>query len=607
MGRFILLARLAGRELRRHTGQAALLGLALCAAATGLMVGLTLHGQTPASYARTRAATRGPDVIATVFPAPGSTVSTSQRQALDTLRHDPAVARSNGPFPVAWTAFSAGPVRTSAEVQGRDPASTTVDQPRLTAGSWVRPGRAVLEQAFATALGARVGGTVSIGGRAFRVTGIAVTAAITPYPDVCFTGCILGSGALHSSSPGLVWLTRSDLLSLGTAAQPVALSVALALRDPARVARWASAHSEPDVPTAPVLVSWREIAGHDDKVVRNERTVFLLAGSLLSLLAVATVVVLVGGRMAAEARRIGTLKVMGATPAYAASILLVQYVAVAVVATAAGTAIAWGIEPALSTPSTGLLGSTGSSSIGWPAIVAVLGAVLGVTLVSAGPPALWAARRSTVAALAESARMPRRRPVLVALSARLPTSALIGLRIVARRPRRSLVTAVAVGIAVCGVVAVLLAQAKLNADRSHVAGALPDPDAVRLGHTLLLVSALLTAMSLLNLLFVAFTTAQESQTALAVAQALGASPAGTAAALATALAIPAALGAVVGLPGGIALFDALNHSPSAGPAPVAALVAVIPCTIALAVGLTEVTARLRRQRQPAELLRAEAT
>ena len=61
-----------------------------------------------------------------------------------------------------------------------------------------------------------------------------------------------------------------------------------------------------------------------------------MAGSwLLALLALGSIVILVGGRMAEQIRRVGLLKAVGATPALVAGVLLAEYLAVAGVAAAA--------------------------------------------------------------------------------------------------------------------------------------------------------------------------------------------------------------------------------------------------------------------------------
>ena len=85
-----------------------------------------------------------------------------------------------------------------AEAEGRGQAPAAVDQPKLTAGSWVRPGGVVIERTFADALGVAVGDRVTLNGRPFTVAGIAVTAANPPYPNLCYTS----GGGCHAGPPG---------------------------------------------------------------------------------------------------------------------------------------------------------------------------------------------------------------------------------------------------------------------------------------------------------------------------------------------------------------------------------------------------------------------
>ena len=92
MGTALLVFRLAARDVRRHAAQAVLLVVAIAAAAATLTMGLALNGVTSQPpYPTTRAATKGPDVVAYL---------TSAAQAKQP-RHAPGVASHSGPFPVA--------------------------------------------------------------------------------------------------------------------------------------------------------------------------------------------------------------------------------------------------------------------------------------------------------------------------------------------------------------------------------------------------------------------------------------------------------------------------------------------------------------------------
>src|SRR5580698_9972619 len=92
MGIVLLVFRLAVRDVRRHLAQAALLVVAIAAAAATLTMGLAMNGvTTQRPYAATRAATKGPDVVAYL---------TSASQARS-LIHASGVSSHNGPYPVA--------------------------------------------------------------------------------------------------------------------------------------------------------------------------------------------------------------------------------------------------------------------------------------------------------------------------------------------------------------------------------------------------------------------------------------------------------------------------------------------------------------------------
>src|SRR5204862_4016276 len=90
----------------------------------------------------------------------------------------------SGPYPVVSALLRAHGLVAGAEVQGRTGTPAAVDQPKLTAGSWIRPDGVVVERTFAEALGVGAGDRVTLNGRAFTVAGIAVTAAEAPYPNL---------------------------------------------------------------------------------------------------------------------------------------------------------------------------------------------------------------------------------------------------------------------------------------------------------------------------------------------------------------------------------------------------------------------------------------
>ncbi len=68
MGKALLIARLALKDIRHRPAQSILLLLAIATGAATLALALALGGTTADPYERTRAATNGPDVVAEVSP-----------------------------------------------------------------------------------------------------------------------------------------------------------------------------------------------------------------------------------------------------------------------------------------------------------------------------------------------------------------------------------------------------------------------------------------------------------------------------------------------------------------------------------------------------------
>ena len=148
-------------------------------------------------------------------------------------------------------------------------------------------------------------------------------------------------------------------------------------------------------------------------------------GSLLMVLALATVVVLIGGRTLTETRRTGMLKALGATPAFLARLLALTYAALAVTAACLGLALGRVLAPHLVRPSAGLLGPSGITSITPATAAMVIGSLLAVALAAVCLPAWRAARTATVTALADAGQPPRRQATLIRISARRPALALL--------------------------------------------------------------------------------------------------------------------------------------------------------------------------------------
>lgn len=611
MGRLRLILRLAARDLSRRRAEAVLLLLVFTAATTTLTLGMALRDVTSQPYERTRAATNGPDAVVQLNAAHRSHRLTDEDLGmLATVAKRPGVVAQSGPYPSAWGIVQAHGHATGAHVEGRDPQPAQVDQPKLTAGSWVGNGGAiVMEASLADALGVRVGDHVTISGRPFTVSGVAVTAAVAPYPAACLASCEPNADKPERENSGLIWTTRADTRALATATNPLYYVTNLKLADPGSAAAFADQVMRGTSFQAPAIMSvdaWPDIRHRDARTTDTVRMDLLVGSWLLGLLAVASVAVLVGGRMADQTRRVGLLKAVGGTPELVAAVLLAEYLVVATAAAAAGIGLGRAVAPFLTSTGAGLLGGSGLSPLTVSEAAIVVAVALLVAISATFIPALRAARTSTVQALANAARAPKRHAWLIAISSRLPVPLLLGLRLVGRRPRRAALGAASTAITVSGVVAVLIAHQRVNAE--HFAGpdALSNPLADRLDQTMLLITIMIGALASINAIFIVWATVLDARRSSAVVRALGASPGQVTSGLVAAQAIPVLLGAVLGLPGGILLYTAVRHGGTAMLPNRLWLSAVLLGMVVLIPALTVLPARAGARRSPAEILQAEA-
>ncbi len=617
MGQVLLVWRLAVKDIRHRPAQAILLLLAIAAGTATLALGLALQGTTDNPYARTRAATNGPDIVTSLLPdgstapAPATTArpggpggpsgpGTPDVGGLVSLEHAPGVSAHSGPFPVTWTLLRTGHTTGGAEVEGRSTAPSSVDQPELIQGTWVRPGGVVVEAAFADALGLHVGDRLSLGGNSFEVAGTAVTAAVPDYPGTCGSplGCFL-TGRLSSTRPGLVWATEADAghIARAAASTPVAYFLNLKLSDPARASAFAGRYNASAVPTAPYLYSWQSIRDGDAQVIARMQLVLFTGSWLLALLALASVVVLVGGRMAEQTRRVGLLKAVGGTPRLVAVVLLSEHVLVGLCAAGAGLAAGWLAAPLLDGPGAGLLGAPSAPSLSASTVGLVIALALVVAVVATFVPAIRAARQSTVAALEDSARAPRRRAAVIRLSAHLPAPLLLGARLAIRRPWRLLLSVFSIAVTASGLVAVLILHATVGSSSLGP----------RLAQATTIISVMLVILATVNAVLVAWATSLDTRHSAALARALGSTPGQITTGLSMAQLLPALAGALLGIPGGVVIYDAARNGP--GPMtipPVLWLAAIVAGTLLAVAVLTAIPARISARRPVTEVLQAEA-
>ena len=236
---------------------------------------------------------------------------------------------------------------------------------------------------------------------------------------------------------------------------------------------------------------------------------------------------------------------------------------------------------------------------GWLAapLVAV---AMAVAVVATVIPAIGAARTSTVTALADAARPPRRRPWLIAISARLPVALLLGLRLAARRPRRTLLSGVSVAVAVTGIVAVLYARVSLDRFPGGYSGL-----DTQLDRVLLVVTVALIVLATVNAILIAWATVLDTRHTSALTRTLGATPQQVSTGLSAALVLPALAGALLAIPAGMEFFVAVAGGATLIRLPAWWLLATVLGTVAAVVALTAIPSLLGARRPVAEIIGSE--
>jgi ABC-type lipoprotein release transport system permease subunit len=590
VSRVLLICRFVVGGLRRRPVEAVLTIVAIAAAATTLTLALALHSvSTNQSYATTRAATAGPDAVAT-------NVSRAELPGYLAQARAPSVIGHSGPYPVASVVLRAHGIAAGVEAEGRPEAPASIDRPKVTSGSWVRSGGVVIERSFAKALGLHIGDLVTLDGRSFRIVGMAVTAASPPYPE---TGYMAHNPKL-GNDPGLAWLTEADTRSLATPVEPLTYTLNVRLADPAKAQSFVI-HGD-------AWTSWQQIAYQDTKMVANERLVLLVGGWLLGLLALASMAVLVGGRMVAQTRRVGLLKAVGGTPGLVAAAQLTELVVLALAASVAGLVVGWRVTPLLTDPSfySGLIGTPAAPAPTLSTVGLVVAEALAVTVLATLVPTIRASRMSTVRALADAARVPKRRVSLIAISTHLPVSLLLGLRHVARRTRRAMLSGASVAITVTAIVTVLIYRSGANAQVPGALLGLNAPAADPVSQILAVLSVALLTLATVNAIFIAVATVLDARRASALARALGATPRQVSVGMSAAQLLPALPGAVLGIPAGIGLYAAVSNGGVVTIPPAPTLIGVVVVALLAVLILTAIPSRFGARRPVAEVLQAEA-
>jgi putative ABC transport system permease protein len=546
-----LVVGLAWRNVRHRPWQALLLLLALSVATTAITLALALVDVSGRSWDRVAQATNGAHVEADAEISPD--MSPAQREQalaeLSRLADAPGVVAAAGPWLGTQVDAEVDGVPLRLRVQVRDPGPAAVDQPLVTAGHWLddREG-VVLEDGFATAAGLRPGDIITIAGQQVPVRGAALTVDIGPYP---------------TDQPARVWISPATAAQLGTALDQGGYVLDLRLADPDQAESFAAAHPQVDD-------IWQEERSEAVADIQDLAAVFGVLAIFLVALTIGTAVILVAGRMGAQIRQVGTLKAVGATPGQVTCVLLVEYLAVAFLATAVGLAVGTRLTPPLARV-TDVLSVYGAQNppLTWPRAATAFAGAAAVVVVATVWPALRGVRRSTLRSLASNARPPHRpgRLMRAITGLPLPVPVWLGLRGANRRRGRFLantlgltggVTLLITALALRTGVAALRQSGLTFEDDDPISRAATIADQDRVSSLGFTVAAFLLALALINATVAAVFSAQDHARSHAIMRTIGTTPRQTVTAFLVAQLTACLLACGLGIPLGIFFYDSIR-------------------------------------------------
>ena len=209
-----------------------------------------------------------------------------------------------------------------------------------------------------------------------------------------------------------------------------------------------------------------------------------------------------------------------------AATFLAQNLMLAVFAAVLGLVAGWLAAPLLTSPGAAHIGRAGAPPMSPGTVAEVIGLASVVALAATLVPAIRASRASTITALHDVARPPTRRGALVRISSKLPVPALFGIRLIARRPRRALLSAANIAVTVAGIVTVLAFHAyadnKLTGAVALTVGGLSNPVINRDEQMLTVITIMLVTLAVLNGLFTTWAMVLAARRSPALMRALGA-------------------------------------------------------------------------------------
>jgi len=506
-----------------------------------------------------------------------------------------------------------------------DRETMTIDRPWVMSGRWFQaPDEVVFEASFADTLGIDVGDEVVVSSeqsRTVEVVGTAATTMMPSYPErlpgTIFVGDVLYDAVAPGGDPG--W------------------SIGLKLRDPARgdvvadqineilSAQGAGCTSQ-DGGCARTTANVRSNAFPDR--IHDFAETMLFFAVLMLIAAVLLVVTLLGSRLLGEARELTLLQVAGVTPGRLATLIALEHALLAVAGVLAGAVIARVVAPRIADSAATVL-LTVAPTFAASDVLRVGVIAVACTAVVSAVAGLGAGRRSTaVVARGGSGRVHRSRIASIMLLASSWTAPVLGLKDVATRRGRAIVTVLTVTLAVAMAVAtVALAAEELDAtdpavsptaaneipaDPADIPGLPVWPSAVsgeitgRIIDLFTTMQVLLGGVAVATLLAAAAMSLQERTRELGTLHALGCTTGQLAGASALSQGILGVIGAMLGVPLGLAFYsEAGPATPSEGSTSSSAVAAVAIAAVAIAAIAAAVPALVLQRHPTSEALAAE--
>jgi putative ABC transport system permease protein len=602
-------------RLRSHLGRSLVLVVVVAVAAGVALSALAVLRVADDPWAPLQAATLGADVEIDEAPA------RPDPRALAAL---PEVATAGTLIESGDTALQAhGEVLLVSLKRMPDRETMPVDRPLMMTGRWfAADGEVVVEATLADTLGIDVGDTVTLHGehgRTVRVVGTAATTMLPNYPE---------------RTPGTIFAGTT----LFDAIDPVGVprwSIGLRLRDPSQ-ADAVVAGLNRDGPVPPgncTAAGWcaRTAADIRDNAfptrIDSFAQVMLFFAALLLIATVLLIVTLLGSRLVSEARELTVLQVAGATPARVALLIASEHALLAVVGAATGVLVARVVAPRIAESAATVFGSVSPMlTLGDVVGVGVAAVVVSVLVSAVG--GLRAGRRSlAVVARGGTGRVRRSRAAAIAMRASASSTLVLGLKDIATRRGRAVVTVLSVTLAVTIAVAIIgLGTSELNpaiaptqaaqlpanpADLSRLpvfSSAVSDQAIGRIMTLIAALQVLLGGVAVITLLAAASMSIQERLRELGVLHALGCTTGQLVGASAVSQGTLGGIGSLLGIPLGLGvylLFKAMAGGGFTGSPPPPAILLIALAAIAIAAAAGAIPALLAQRFPASQALAAE--